>query len=119
LSAIPNDDPRRRRDRLYIMAEILEVALEGTLKTQVMYRANLSFAQLNHYLRLLLDLNLLELKETTQKAIYKTTTKGMRFLESYQQIRDLLKKKSENNGPKGGTHSVFLVKRGNQVICKE
>jgi len=101
------------------MAEILEVALEGTLKTQVMYRANLSFAQLNHYLRLLLDLNLLELKENTEKAIYKTTNKGMRFLDSYKQIRDLLKKTSESNGTKGGVHSVFLVKRGNHVICRE
>lgn len=109
---------RRRRDRLYIMAEILEVTLEGSLKTQVMYKANLSFAQLNHYLRLLLDLKLLEVKENTEKTIFKTTTKGMRFLESYKQIRDLMKK-GEKNGPEGANHSVFLVKRGNHVICKE
>ena len=42
----------KRRDRLYIIAEILEIAREGTLKTQVMYRANLSFTQLNDYLGL-------------------------------------------------------------------
>ena len=116
---VNNDDPLRRRDRLYIMAEILEVALEGTLKTQVMYKANLSFAQLNQYLRLLLDLDLLEVKKSVEKTFYKTTTKGMRFLESYKQIRSLLKKKTEKNDSQNENHSVFLVKRGNHVICKE
>ena len=38
---------RKRRDRLYILAEILAIAKNGYLKTQIMYRANLSFAQLN------------------------------------------------------------------------
>jgi len=118
LSQFPNEDPRRRRDRLYIMAEILEIALEGVLKTQVMYRANLSFAQLNEYLRLLLDLKLLELVGNTEKNIYKTTSKGVRYLQSYRKIRDLLKKEEENNDPKNGNSSVFLVKRGSQVICK-
>jgi predicted transcriptional regulator len=42
----------KRRDKLYIIAEILEIAKEGTLKTQIMYRANLSFTQLNDYLKI-------------------------------------------------------------------
>jgi len=100
------------------MAEILEIALEGTLKTQVMYKANLSFAQLNEYLRLLLDLRLLTLVGNTEKNVYKTTSKGVRYLESYRKIRDLLKKEEESNNPRNGNSSVFLVKRGSQVICK-
>jgi len=119
LSKILNEDPRRRRDRLYIMAEILEVALEGALKTQVMYKANLSFAQLNEYLRLLQNLKLLERTENIEKTVYKTTSKGVRYLESYRKIRDLLKKEEEdNNNPRNGNSGVFLVKRGSQVICK-
>jgi len=118
LSKFSNEDPRRRRDRLYIMAEILEIALEGVLKTQVMYKANLSFAQLNEYLRLLLDLKLLELSGNTEKNVYKTTSKGIRYLESYRKIRDLLKKEEDNNNPRNGNSSVYLVKRGSQVICK-
>ena len=119
-----SNDLERRRDRLYIMAEILQVTLEGALKTQVMYKANLSFAQLNQYLSLLLDLNLLELKKSSEKAVYKTTTKGMHFLESCKQIQDLLKKTNETNssngnGSKNGNHSVFLVNRGSHVVCKE
>lgn len=118
MSKFSDEDPRRRRDRLHIMAEILEVTLGGALKTQVMYKVNLSFAQLNEYLHLLLDLKLLELVENTERNIYKTTSKGVRYLESYRKIRDLLKKEEGNNNSRNGNSSVFLVKRGSQVICK-
>jgi len=118
VNEFPNGDVRKRRDRLYIMAEILEIAMEGVLKTQVMYKANLSFAQLNEYLHLLLDLKLLELSEDNQKNVYKTTSKGVSYIESYKKIRELLKKEEENNNPRNGNSSVYLVKRGSQVICK-
>ena len=84
------DGSRKRRDRSCIMAEILEVAREGALKTQVMYQANLSFAQLNEYLVLLSDLNLLEAVNTSKRTVYKTTGKGLRYLQSYKEIRKML-----------------------------
>jgi len=112
------DDARRRRDRLYIMAEILEITVDGALKTQVMYKANLSFAQVNAYLSLLLDLNLLASSKSTGKTIYKTTHKGMRYLQSYREMRELLQKKQERD-PINGNSTVFLVKRGSSVFCRE
>jgi len=118
LSKFLKEDSSRRRDRLYIMAEILEVALEGVLKTQVMYKANLSFAQLNEYLHLMLDLNLLEFSKNTERHVYKTTQKGVRYLESYRKIKELLKKEDESLTPRNGNSGVYLVKRGSQVICK-
>jgi predicted transcriptional regulator len=99
------------------MAEILDVAREGVLKTQVMYRANLSFAQLNEYLSLLIDLNLLEAVKKTEKTIYKTTNKGLRYLQSYREIRELLKKEKGNNSKE--VNSLYLIKRGSQVICSK
>ena len=105
---------RKRRDRLFIMAEILEIAREGCLKTQIMYRANLSFAQLNEYLSLLLDLNLLEAVKTSEKTLYRTTAKGLRYLQSYREIRELLKKGKGNN--KKEANSLYLVKRGTRFI---
>jgi len=99
------------------MAEILEVAKEGVLKTQIMYRANLSFAQLNEYLSLLLDLELLEAVKKPQKNTYKTTDKGLRFLQSYIDIRELLTKNKGNNTREA--NSLYLVKRGSQVICSK
>lgn len=112
------ENPRRRRDRLYIMAEILEVALDGALKTQMMYRANLSFAQLNEYLKLLIEIKLLEITASHERRIYKTTHKGMRYLQSYREINELLKKEGNHNSgpPNNGNSGVYLVKRGSQVV---
>lgn len=87
----------KRRDRLYIIAEILEIAREGTLKTQVMYRANLSFTQLNDYLGFMLKISLLNKVSENGKDIYRATMKGMDFLQRYREIVELLKT-DENNG---------------------
>lgn len=92
--------------------------MDGALKTQVMYKANLSFAQLNEYLSLLLDLSFLEIVKEEDRTIYKTTAKGMRYLQSYREIRELLKKE-RGHELRNGNSSVFLVKRGSQVICNK
>jgi predicted transcriptional regulator len=103
---------------LFIIAEILNIAGEGSLKTQIMYRANLSFAQLNEYLSLLLDLSLLEVGERRGKTIYKTTGKGLRYLQGYREISELLKEEQEGNNT-NDANSLRLVKRGSQVICSK
>ena len=87
----------KRRDRLYIIAEILEIAREGTLKTQVMYRANLSFTQLNDYLRFMLRISLLDKVSENNKDIYQATVKGMDFLQRYREIVELLKTEEDND----------------------
>ena len=86
----------KRRDKLYIIAEILEIAKEGTLKTQIMYKANLSFTQLNDYLRFMLKIKLLDRILQNDKETYKTTEKGMNFLMRYREITELLKTESNS-----------------------
>lgn len=88
----------KRRDKLFIMAEILEIAREGTLKTQIMYRANLSFTQLNDYLGFMLKNNLLALIIRNDKDVYVVTEKGMDFLQRYREITELLKTDEERSG---------------------
>jgi predicted transcriptional regulator len=88
----------KRRDRLYIIAEILEIAKEGTLKTQVMYRANLSFTQLNDYLKFMLKISLLNKISENDKEIYRATNKGIDFLQRYREIVELLKTEEDSNG---------------------
>ena len=66
----------------------------------------------------MLDLNLLELSKNTERHVYKTTHKGVRYLESYRKIKELLKKEDESVTPRNGNSGVYLVKRGSQVICK-
>jgi len=88
---VPLKIPKRRaRDKLYIIAEILDIAKDGALRTQIMYQANLSFPRLHDYLRFLLKIDLLEKIEKEGKLIYKSTEKGMVFLQRYREISVLL-----------------------------
>jgi predicted transcriptional regulator len=86
-----SDIASKRRDKLYIIAEILEIARDGTLKTQIMYRANLSFAQLNGYLNFMLKTNLLDKIVINDREVYKASEKGINFLTRYREINELLK----------------------------
>jgi predicted transcriptional regulator len=85
----------KRRDKLVIMAEIMDISRNGALKTQIMYKANLSFSQLNEYLKLLAHTSLLEKFACNGKDVYKATSKGMDFLERQRQIMDLLSREDE------------------------
>jgi len=96
------------------IAYMLDIARESALKTQIMYRANLSFAQLNKYLTLSLELNLLKAVMNPKKTIYETTNKGLRYLQSYREIRELVKRGKGNNVK--DDNSLHLVKRGTRVI---
>jgi predicted transcriptional regulator len=80
----------KRRDKLVIMAEIVGIAKNGTSKTHIMFKANLSFSQLNQYLALLSQTSLLEKSAQNGRVIYKATQKGLEFMEKQQQIIDLL-----------------------------
>ena len=96
MSAYETSPASKRRDKLFILAEILEIAKEGTLKTQIMYRANLSFTQLNDYLKFMLKINLLEKVLVNAKDIYRATDKGMDFLQRYREITELLRAENGN-----------------------
>lgn len=90
---------RKRRDRLYIIADILKAARKGVLKTEVMYKAGLSFPQLGGYLSLLARLGLIEVSAKNGKLAYKTTAKGIRYLKCYEEISHLLKESNKHNIP--------------------
>lgn len=87
----------KRRDRLYIIADILKASRKGVPKTEIMYKAGLSFAQLSGYLSLLVRLELIEIATKNGKVTYKTTAKGMRYLRSYEEMRRLLQERTKHN----------------------
>ena len=103
------ETPRKRRDRLYIIAEILVIAKDGSLKTQIMYRANLSFAQLKEYLNFLLKRELLKVNTENRKTFYKTTSKGVKYLENYEEISYLLRRGRGN--PVKANSPILWLKR--------
>jgi len=104
-----SETSRKRRDRLYIIAEILAIAKDGSLKTQIMYRANLSFAQLNEYLNFLLKRELVKVDTENARTLYKTTSKGVKYLENYEEISNLLRREKEN--PVKAKPPIFWLKR--------
>jgi predicted transcriptional regulator len=93
------DTTSKRRDKLCIISEILEIAKEGTLKTQIMYKANLSFTQLNGYLKFMLKTTFLKKFTARGKTMYVATEKGLDFLQRYCKLTELLK---ENEKSKTG-----------------
>lgn len=80
-----------RRDRLYIIAEIMEITKEKQLKTRIMYRANLSFSQLNEYLSFLIEMRFLRINEEDGQKFYETTAKGERYIDNYTEMSNLLR----------------------------
>ena len=79
----------KNRDRASIAADILSVASKGARKTRIMYKANLSYDQLVEYLKLLVDMGLLEeriLENERNPKVYVTTQKGRDFVENVEKI---------------------------------
>jgi len=91
--SISSHEDMKRRDRHDIVVEILRTAVEGRIKTHIMYKAKLSYAQLNEYLPLLIEKGFLEntsiKHKKVVKRVFKTTAKGLKFLESFDSIKRL------------------------------
>ncbi len=80
----------KNRSRTEIITTILKAARSGTTKTRIMYIAFLSYAQLTSYLKLLSENKMISYDEGTQ--IYRTTEKGLKFLDMADEISDMFTK---------------------------
>jgi predicted transcriptional regulator len=80
----------RSRSRIDIISQILETANGGiTTKIKIMVKTNLSYAQLKGYLMTLSDKDLLRYDLDTHT--FKTTEKGLRFIEVYNKLDYMLR----------------------------
>lgn len=77
------------RDRMDIFSKILQVANGGIAKTKIMYRVFLSYSQMKDYLMVLTQSDLVSYDLNTQT--FKTTQKGLRFVEVYNQMVSMIK----------------------------
>jgi predicted transcriptional regulator len=73
-----------------ILASILKVAGNRTLKTHIMYKANLSFRQLERYLNFLETNGLLARTMDDDTLMFQVTEKGNEFLKDYARISTYL-----------------------------
>lgn len=77
------------RSRAEIISEILEIANGGATKTEIFYKAFLNYRQIKEFLIILTESDLLSYDVNTQT--FKTTEKGLTFLQAYSQIDQMLK----------------------------
>jgi len=83
-----------RRSNIEVIADMLRLGEAG--KTEIMYSANMSYAQLQKYLKFLLQLGLID-KVTVGNPIvtYRVTKKGLRLLKSIDSILEMLELREE------------------------
>jgi predicted transcriptional regulator len=88
----------RHRTRTEIVTRILEIVNEGgrfgnggVSKTTIMYKASLSHSQLQEYLMILIEGDLLSYDRQTYT--FKTTEKGLTLLKAYDQMEQIIKER--------------------------
>jgi len=86
---------KNRRSEIEIIKDILDLSKNGSKKTSILYKGNLSFYQLQEYLPYLIEKDVLEEKYHRDNGrsykFYKTTTKGLSLLEQAKKTLSYLK----------------------------
>ena len=76
-----------KRSESEIIAQILYSAGEEAKKTQLLYKANISYTHFIKYFNFLLDKQFIEVKNgKTVGKVYHTTEKGEHFLENINNV---------------------------------
>ena len=81
------------RNRLQIIADILDIASRRARKTQIMYQANLSYKLLCRYLKEVLDAGLVSFEK---EECYVLTVRGKAFLSRHEEYSKRCKSLEEH-----------------------
>ena len=92
------------RDYTDIMAQVLHAANGGSTTTKVMNKTYLSYEQLKQYTAILSASELLAFDRKIK--IFRTTPKGLQFIEMYNRLNKLLGFATTDNPKKG-----YLIRR--------
>ena len=81
----------RRRSNIEIMADMLRIGENGAGKTEIMYSANMSYAQIQKYLGFLVSQGFVDKVEAGNSVVtYQVTGKGLKLLRSIDNIMEML-----------------------------
>ena len=81
----------QRRSNIEIIAEMLRVGENGAGKTEIMYSANMSYAQIQKYLNFLISQDLIDRVDVGNPVVtYQVTDKGLKLLRSIENIIEML-----------------------------
>ena len=87
----------QRRSNIEIIADMLRVGENGAGKTEIMYSANMSYAQLQKYLGFLLSHGLIHKVEVGNPVVtYHVTEKGGELLRNINTIVEILEFRNGN-----------------------
>jgi CheY-like chemotaxis protein/predicted transcriptional regulator len=92
---LERDNIGGQRSKIDVIATILYICLEGSLKNHIIGKGNLSDSMTNHYLTVLLYHNLLETykdESNSNRTYYKTTQKGKNVIVHYNELEKLFSK---------------------------
>jgi predicted transcriptional regulator len=78
----------RYRNRIDIIAQLLDAASSPTTKTKMMYKAMLSYEQLKEYLLMLSENDLIGYDKPSQR--FATTDKGFQLIKRYEDLSELI-----------------------------
>ena len=78
----------RYRNRIDIIAQLLDAASNPTTKTKMMYKAMLSYEQLKEYLVMLTENDLIAYDNPSRR--FTTTNKGYEFVKRYEELNNLI-----------------------------
>ncbi len=89
----------KNRNRMEIVSNILDIARNGSLKTHLMYKANLSYMVVTQYLNFLIKSGLIDeiFSDDGPTRLYKTSAKGFKYLEIYQDLQTIAGLKSQKS----------------------
>lgn len=85
------------RGKIQITADILYLSTVAIKKTHIMYKANLSYEQVNYYLTDLLNNDLLSQHILENGIVFRTSEKGREYLKHYTRLMDLVKEREKEN----------------------
>jgi predicted transcriptional regulator len=87
---------KNNRGKIQIMGDVLALATSGIKKTHIMYRANLSYEQVQLYLGELIGKRLISQDVSSPDGVvYRTTEKGREFLLYYTRLVEFLEEEKE------------------------
>ena len=79
----------RKKNEVKVVADILRVAAKGSKETEIMDQCKLDSMSVENYLSALAELSMLTLDDRNEEQ-YRTTKKGLEFLNTYHRLRWLL-----------------------------
>ena len=81
----------RRRSSIEIIADMLKIGENGAGKTKIMYNANMSYNQIQKYLRFLVGQGFIDRVEVGNTAVtYQLTDSGSKLLDTINNLIEML-----------------------------